>query len=185
MLILASKSPRRRELLSLIAESFGTDSADGEEEKFSSGAVSEYVMRLALAKAEEVAPRHAGDVILSADTVVALSGRVLGKPADEGDAVRMLKSLSGRAHEVFTGVCVMGKGKTVCDFVRTEVVFRRLSDGEIYEYVKTGDPLDKAGAYGIQGGAGRFVSALHGDYFNVIGLPLKRVSEILKREVWA
>lgn len=182
MLVLASKSPRRRELLSLIAENFETDTAQNGEESFTGGEVSEYVMRLARAKAEEVSPRHAGDVILSADTVVALGGRVLGKPRSEADAFRMLKSLSGRAHEVFTGVCVIGRKKTVCDFVRTEVVFRELSDEEITAYIKTGEPLDKAGAYGIQGGAGKFASAVNGDYFNVIGLPMKRVYEILSGE---
>ena len=179
MLILASKSPRRRELLALYTENFEIEVSNADEPEFSGGEVAEYVKDLARIKAHEVAEKHPHDTVIGADTVVAFDGEVLGKPRDAKHAKEMLTSMSGGAQQVYTGICVIKNGEEIRDAVCTSVVFRELSEKEIDEYVATGDPLDKAGAYGIQGGAGEFVRTISGDYFNVIGLPMKRLSEIL------
>ena len=180
MLVLASKSPRRRELLALLTENFIIDVSDASEPSFSGGDVGEYVKTLASIKAGEVFLRHPDDIVIGADTVVAFDGVVLGKPRDEAHAKEMLTAMSGKGQEVYTGICVMCRGKTVLDAVKTEVSFRKLSEDEIDAYIATGESLDKAGAYGIQGGAGEFVNKVTGDYFNVVGLPMRRLSEILK-----
>lgn len=179
MLVLASKSPRRRELLSLYTETFEIDVSNAPEPSFSGGDVSEYVKTLASIKAGEVFLRHPDDIVIGADTVVAFGGEVLGKPRDEAHAKEMLTAMSGKGQEVYTGICVMCREKTVLDAVKTEVSFRDLSEDEIDAYIATGESLDKAGAYGIQGGAGEFVNRVSGDYFNVVGLPMRRLSEIL------
>lgn len=179
-LVLASKSPRRRELLSLYTTDFEIDVSGADEPAFSGGSVAEYVKSLAAIKAREVALRHPGATIIGADTVVAFGGEVLGKPRSSEHATEMLTSMSGGAQQVYTGVCVIRDGREICDSVCTEVVFRELSAKEIADYVATGDCMDKAGAYGIQGGAGEFVASVKGDYFNVIGLPMKRLTEILE-----
>ncbi len=185
MLILASKSPRRRELLSLYTENFKIFVEECDEAPFCGGGVSEYVMSLAEKKAEAVAISHPCDTVIGADTVVAFGGEVLGKPRNAAHAMEMLSSMSGKRQEVYTGVCIISKGEKISFFEKTFVCFRELSKQEIADYVATGDCLDKAGAYGIQGGAGEFVSHLIGDYFNVIGLPMRKtvakLEEILRK----
>ncbi len=179
MLILASKSPRRRELLALFTENFEIRTAECEEGPFCGGEVSDYVMSLAEKKAEAVACFHPNDTVLGADTVVAFNGEVLGKPRDEAHAKEMLISMSDGTQEVYTGVCVISRGEKTRFFEKTYVAFRPLSEKEIDDYIATGESLDKAGAYGIQGGAGEFVNRVSGDYFNVIGLPMKKTAEVL------
>jgi septum formation protein len=134
-------------------------------------------------KAKESAARCAAteDAVIGADTGVALDGQVLGKPKDASDAKRMLRALSGRTHSVFTGVTVICGGQTLCHAERTEVTFRALEDGEIDRYILTGEPMDKAGAYGAQGWASLFVEKLDGDFFNVMGLPLCALGKLLKQ----
>ncbi len=180
MLVLASKSPRRRELLGLYTKEFVIDVSDAFEPEFEGGSVRDYVMSLAAIKAREVALRHPGDTVIGADTVVAFGGAVLGKPKSEAHAKEMLMSMSGGVQEVYTGVCVIKDGAELLDAVCTKVIFRELSEQEIDAYVATGECMDKAGAYGIQGGAGEFVCEISGDYFNVIGLPMKRLVEMLE-----
>ena len=174
-LILASTSPRRRELLGLLGLPFEVIASRYDEEKVdpTGRTPPEYVMHLARGKAEEVAGRTEGDaLIIGADTTVVLDGQFLNKPQDAADAERMLRALSGRTHEVYTGLCLMCGSISATHFARTEVVFDTLTDAAIAAYVATGEPLDKAGAYGIQGKALSFIPEIHGDYFNVVGLPL-------------
>ena len=143
----------------------------------------ELVKALSAAKAAEVAARCAGpgDTVIGADTIVVLDGRVLGKPKDAADAKRMLRALSGRTHTVFTGVTVRRGDAAISHAERTEVRFRALSGDEIDRYIATGEPLDKAGAYGAQGYASLFVEHLDGDFFNVMGLPLCALGKLLKQ----
>ena len=172
--ILASASPRRKELLKEIIDRFEIIPAKGEEEANGCVTVAELVKTLATQKAKEVAslPQAQGKAVLGADTVVALDGRVLGKPQDEADARRMLRALSGKTHEVYTGVCiVLPSGKVYCDADCTKVIFEELSDEAISAYIATGSPMDKAGAYGIQDGG--LVKAIEGSFSNVVGLPVE------------
>lgn len=162
--------------------------SDADEESVSKDAPVEiYVQELALIKAAASAKmvlKNKNAVIIAADTVVALDGGVLGKPKDEDDAFNMLKSLSGRTHDVYTGYCVMRvkDGFTVCNRVRTEVLFKELDEELIKRYIKTGEPMDKAGAYGIQGMGALLVEKIDGDYANVVGLPVSALSDTLKTE---
>ena len=173
-IILASGSPRRRELMEMLkVQNLEIIPAKGEEKEHPELSPAELVMELSRCKAAEIAPREEPDTLtIGADTIVVLDGEVLGKPRDEGDAARMLRALSGRSHTVFTGVTVIRGDKTLSRTERTEVRFRPLSDGEIERYIATGEPMDKAGAYGAQGFASLFVEGLDGDFFNVMGLPL-------------
>ncbi len=183
-MILASQSPRRRELLSLITEDFRIIPAKSEEVLPEKISPEDAVVLLSEQKAEEIYRENRGEIIVAADTVVAIDGRILGKPADEKDAFAMLKTLSGRAHEVFTGVCVIfANGRKERFFEETKVEFYELSDGEIAEYIKSGEPMDKAGAYGIQGKGALLVKRIDGDYFNVVGLPVARLLRVLKGEL--
>lgn len=181
-IILASGSPRRRELLAGIGlDGLEIIPAVGEEKKNPDLSPAELVKSLALAKAEEVFLKNPGAVVIGADTVVSLDGKILGKPKSEAEAGAMLFALSGRAHEVLTGVAVIspeGQAETGAEITR--VCFRSLDPAEIKAYVATGEPMDKAGAYGIQGRASLFVERLEGDYFNVVGLPLCRLGLMLK-----
>lgn len=182
-LILASASPRRRELLTAAGFSeLIVRPAIGEELPPPGCTPSETVMSLALQKAREVANRspEPDAIILAADTVVVLDGDILGKPRASADAIAMLSRLSGRSHEVFTGVAILQGSQCLTRFARTEVFFRSLAPAEITAYVATGEPMDKAGAYGIQGRAGFFVERLEGDYCNVVGLPLYLTGQMLK-----
>lgn len=173
-IILASTSPRRAELLTAAGIPFVTQPVDVDETARPGEAPAECAQRLAQAKAGAVA-RPAGSVVLAADTLVVVDGDALGKPRDAADAAAMLRRLSGRTHEVVTGVAIAHDGGTIVDLVSTQVTFETLTHGEIAWYVATGEPLDKAGAYGIQGGASRFVTRIDGSYTNVVGLPVELV----------
>ncbi len=180
-IVLASKSPRRKELLSLLDLDFEIITADTDETMDSALPVSDEVARLSLQKAQAVADKVASNsVIISADTIVTLDGKIMGKPKDKTAAFNMLKSLSGRSHNVLTGVTVMQGDKRITKTVTTAVTFRDITDEEITAYIETGEPMDKAGAYGIQGKASKFVSGINGDYFNVVGLPVCELSLLLK-----
>ena len=181
-LILASGSPRRRELLRQVGLSFTVAPADVDETLRPDLSPREQVMRLSRIKARAAAESASPEaVILAADTIVALDHRILGKPRDPEDARAMLRALSGRGHEVLTGVTVRTGEKEATACVCTEVHFRPLSEAEIDAYVKSGEPMDKAVAYGIQGLAAVFVDKLVGDYFNVVGLPLCAAAGMLRR----
>ena len=182
--ILASASPRRKELMEML----GVDDlviipAKGEEKADGALSPDELVKALARAKAEEIAPlAEKDDAVIAADTVVWVDGKLFGKPHTEAEASAMLHTLSGRAHEVFTGVAVIRNGVEISESERSLVYFRELSDEEIKAYIKTGEPMDKAGAYGAQGKAALFVKKIDGDFFNVMGLPLCRLGEMLKKQ---
>ena len=181
--ILASGSPRRKELLEMLqVKNLQIVPARGEEKPHPELAPDELVKELSRCKAAEVAAQFAADdVVIGADTIVVLDGQVLGKPKDKADAKRMLSALSGRVHTVYTGVTVI-RGETVLSHAeRTEVHFRPLTAAEIDAYIATGEPMDKAGAYGAQGYASLFVEKLEGDFFNVMGLPLCALGNLLKR----
>ena len=177
-LILASGSPRRAQILKMAGIPFRSRAAGVDEKPCSGEKPAAYAVRLAREKAE--AARRPGEVALGADTVVIVGKEALGKPRDARDAARMLRALSGRMHRVITGVCLLGEGWSRSEAVETRVWFRRLSGAEIAEYVASGEPLDKAGAYAIQGLASRFVERIEGCYFNVMGLPVSRVYEWLR-----
>ena len=209
MLILASASPRRSELLAQIGESFRVEHPGISELRLAVEAPSAYVRRLALEKAQSVwerlraemdqpplprsshesaskRPQPSGGehpqeplIVLGADTAVVCDQEVLGKPLDADDAARMLRLLSGRSHQVLTGVAVVTHTGAVSEVETTEVVFAPITDGEMAAYIATGEPFDKAGAYGIQGRAARWIPRIEGCYFNVVGLPLARVAALL------
>ena len=181
MLILASKSPRRRQLLSMMGLEFAVQTADIDETMDKSQTPAHEVAAVAARKAAKIAASHPQDVIVSADTIVVIDGRILGKPKDEEDAARMLRLLSGRTHTVYTGLTVYSGGESSTQVAATAVTFRALSDAEIAAYIKTGEPMDKAGAYGIQGYGSMFVSHLDGDYFCVMGLPVCMLAGMLRK----
>ena len=180
-IILASNSPRRRELLAQIGiRDFQILSPDVDEAVESGLSPARMVEALSLRKARAAAGRAgAEDLILAADTVVALDGRVLGKPRDQEEAFAMLSALSGREHRVYTGVTVLGGGRAATEHEETAVAFRAHSPEEIRDYIATGEPMDKAGAYGIQGVGALLVQGIRGDYCNVVGLPLFRLGRML------
>lgn len=185
-LILASASPRRRELLGYFDRPFSVVPAPGPEIPPEGADAGRTVWDLSLAKARQVAQQYPGALVIGADTVVEIDGTILGKPRDEADARRMLRLLSGREHRVYTGVSLVRYGELpdatlferTC-VASTRVFFRDMTDAEIDAYVATGEPMDKAGAYGYQGRAGVFVERIDGDYFNVIGLPLCLLGKML------
>lgn len=181
--ILASGSPRRRELLEMLGVPDLTIRPAKGPERATPGAGPEQTVReLSLHKAQEVAQTCAPeDIIIAADTIVYLDGTILGKPRDHDDAVRMLTALSGREHIVYTGVAVLRGGELRQAAERTAVRFRPLTSGEIERYIATGEPMDKAGAYAIQGLAAMFVIGLDGDYYNVMGLPVCPLAMILRK----
>ena len=181
-IVLASGSPRRKELMEMLrVRDLVILPAKGEEKAAPGLPPAELVKALASHKGREVAVLcKEDDVVIAADTVVCLDDEILGKPANEQDAERMLKALSGRDHRVFTGVTVARGGRVLSDYEETAVHFRPLTEREIAAYIKTGEPMDKAGAYGIQGRASLFVRGIEGDFFNVMGLPLCKLGEMLK-----
>ncbi|MGE0812073.1 MAG: nucleoside triphosphate pyrophosphatase [Vicinamibacterales bacterium] len=179
-LVLASASPRRAELLRAAGLVFTIDAADVDETPRPGEAPDAYVRRLAEAKAAAVARRRPGDVVLGADTTVALDGEILGKPGDAEEAHRMLRRLAGRSHRVYTGVALALGPDVRTAVASTTVRFAPLSEAEIAAYVATGEPVDKAGAYGIQGGAARFVAGVDGPHDNVVGLPVAAVLGLLR-----
>ena len=179
-LILASQSPRRRDLMGLFHIPFTVCSADIDETMDPEKDPAREVARVSRAKAEAIC-RTAEDVVIAADTIVVCNHRVLGKPHSPEEAVETLKLLSGRDHQVMTGVTVV-RGDSVETFTEiTDLHFRELTEKEIHAYVATGEPMDKAGSYGIQGGAALFCSHMVGDYYNVMGLPVCRLGETLRR----
>ncbi|HOA15189.1 MAG TPA: Maf family protein [Bacillota bacterium] len=181
-LILASASPRRVELLEALKIEFEVVPSNADETVEDGLSPGTLVEALARAKASAVSASRPKDLVLGADTVVAIGGQVLGKPKDCDDAARMLRMLQGRSHEVYTGICVKREAdgfERVAHEV-TEVRFLPMSEEEIASYVGTGEPLDKAGAYAIQGFGTLFISGITGDYFNVVGLPLRLVAEMLE-----
>ena len=179
-LVLASRSPRRAELLRAAGFDFVIRSADVDESVHAGESPRDYVLRLAVAKARAVT-RQSGEVVLAADTTVVVDDDILGKPVDNLDAIRMLRRLAGRSHQVLTGVCVLGSDEVDARVSATDVEFLPMDEDEIAWYVATGEPMDKAGAYGIQGRCSRFISRVNGSYANVVGLPLTLVYEMLKR----
>lgn len=181
-IILASQSPRRKELLRQMGiRDFEIRPAQGEENMASDLPPEELVRKLALEKACEIAVEAGRDeLIIAADTIVTLEGKVLGKPHSEEEAFQMLHTLSGKHHMVYTGVAVIQNERVIAQTEGTEVIFRTLSDEEIRAYIATGEPMDKAGAYGIQGMGALLIEGIRGDYFNVMGLPVCRLGQILR-----
>jgi len=197
MLVLASSSPRRQELLRNAGISFVVHPAHIAEDPLPGESGRACAERLAREKARAVSLQHPSDAVLGADTVVVVDGLILGKPCDAADAARMLRLLSGRQHEVITGVCLVSAPAGAQDFEletesplqdvrseRTLVTMHDLSDREIEAYVATGEPMDKAGAYAIQGIASRWIPRIDGDYFNVVGLPVALVWRMLRDARW-
>ena len=179
-IILASQSPRRKALLGLFGLPFTVRVADIDETMDPAKPPYDEVARVSRLKALAIR-REENDIVIAADTIVVCNGQVLGKPADEADARRMLKLLSGRDHQVMTGMTVLQGSRQFVTTEVTDIHFRALSDQEIDRYIATKEPMDKAGSYGIQGGAALFAEKLVGDYYNVMGLPVCRLSQILKQ----
>ena len=186
--VLASASPRRKELLEKMGLQFSIVVSEADESTVSRDIpVNLYVQELALLKASATAKtmlRNKKALIIAADTIVTLDGEILGKPDGKDGAKKMLSSLSGRTHEVYTGYCVMriSDGKTVCNSVKTEVKFKTLTEQKIRSYIESGEPMDKAGAYGIQGLGSMLIEKINGDYFNVVGLPVSALADTLEEE---
>lgn len=182
-LVLASASPRRRKLLHVLGISFTVLPSAIEEKPASGEDARAFAVRVARDKGMEVASRVSHSIILSADTIVTIDGEILGKPAVEDDATRMLRRLSGRRHTVLTAVCLINqvKQETLEGLEETEVWFKRMNDSEIRDYIRRENVFDKAGAYAIQGFAGVYIPKIEGNYSNVMGLPLPLVHELLCR----
>ena len=179
MLILASNSPRRKELLSMLGYEFVVKAANCDENtdiKEPSLLVKELSKRKALAIEADK-----NDTVIGSDTVVAINDKILGKPKDEKAAAKMLKMLSGKTHTVYTGVTVLQNGKEITDVVSCDVTFKEMTETEILNYIKTGEPMDKAGAYAIQGKGSAFVEKINGDYFAVVGFPCCYVNNVLNK----
>jgi septum formation protein len=183
-LVLASRSARRAELLKRLGLEFEIVPADVDETYIDHEMPAAHAERLAREKAITVAHEHPGALVIGSDTIVIVDSDVLGKPRDSAEAVRMLRRLSGREHEVFTGVAVARDSLVLSALERVTVRFRHLDHAECEEYVATGEPLDKAGAYGIQGFGSALVQSIRGDYFAVMGLPVVRTLSLLNRAGW-
>lgn len=180
-LILASASPRRRELMQLYGLPFCVKSADIDETMDTCKPAFDEVAKVSRRKAEALSCLYPEAVVVAADTIVVVDGRILGKPRTSEEAVGMLRMLSGRDHQVMTGCTVMQGEKSESFTEVTDLHFRALTDAEIARYVASGEPMDKAGAYGIQGGAALFCEKIQGDYYNVMGLPVCRLHGVLRR----
>lgn len=179
MIILASKSPRREELLKKLCTDFKIIGCDAAEIETSNNP-RDLAIKNARLKAETVAQDFPNDIVIGADTIVVLNGEIFGKPHGEDGAFVMLKTLSGKKHEVITGLAICATGKTYTAAEITEVYFGEMTDAEIRAYVATGEPLDKSGSYALQGGAAKFIEKIHGDWSNVVGLPLFRLRMLAK-----
>lgn len=181
-MILASLSPRRKELLSLIGKPFSIETKNIEEKINPNLSPKENVKALAFEKAEAVAKEQPEEVVIGADTIVCLKGEIMGKPKNADEAKEMLRALSGQSHEVYTGVAILVKGRGIKHVFadKTKVYMKELLETEIEAYVATKEPLDKAGSYGIQGQGALYIEGIEGDYYNVMGLPVHRVYEILR-----
>jgi len=186
-LILASSSPRRKDLLASFGKPFTIDVPDVDESLLPGEDPSAHVRRLALDKARTVAGRHDDGLVVAADTIVVLDGRIIGKPEDEADARRMLGTLSGRSHHVYTGLAVAdaAAGTVMSRVACSRVTISSIGEEEIARYVATGEPLDKAGSYAVQGLGGKYVSRVNGSLSNVIGLPLEELRELFIAAGWA
>ncbi|WP_040210709.1 Maf-like protein [Clostridium polynesiense] len=186
-IVLASASLRRQELLKRIIQDFHIVVSNFSEDSIMyNNDPKDYVIKLSQGKAREVSERIDHEaLIIGADTVVVLENKIMGKPKDEGDAFNMLKNLSGKWHKVYSGITLINTkdGKSISDYVCTKVKFSHISDEDIQKYINTGEPMDKAGAYGIQGLGGIFVEAINGCYYNVVGFPLNKISGMLKQMV--
>jgi len=179
-IILASASPRREQLLRQVGCDFRVEASQAEENNAAALPPAELVRRHALAKAQAVAAKApAGEIVIGADTIVTLAGKVYGKPTDAPAAIEMLQELSGQTHSVWSGVAVVVADRSFTAAVETQVTLARLTPDQIRRYVATGEPLDKAGAYAVQGRGALFVERLEGCYFNVVGLPLQTLSQLL------
>ena len=181
MLVLASASPRRKELISFISSDVKIYPADVDE-SFSEDIPVESVPEiLAVRKAKAVSELFPNDTVIGSDTSVIVDGIILGKPTDKEDAKRMLRLLSGKTHKVITGCAIFKKGRSISFSESTEVTFYDLTEQEIENYIATNEPMDKAGAYGIQGYGSLLIKGINGDYFNVVGLPVAKLNKVLKR----
>ncbi len=178
--ILASQSPRRKELMGLFGIPFIVRAVDIDETMDPQKQPFDEVARVSLLKAQAV-ERQETDIVIAADTIVVCDGQVLGKPGDEKDAFRMLKMLSGRKHQVMTGLTVLRADVVYTCTEVTDIYFCQLTDRQIEDYIATGEPMDKAGSYGIQGGAALFAQWIEGDYYNVVGLPVCRLGQLLRQ----
>lgn len=178
-IILASNSPRRKELLEKHKINFTVKPSNVDEVIDKNLSVYENVMNLAKIKALDVFNRNPGEVVLAADTIVVYNNEILGKPIDEMDAFRMLKLLSGKTHEVITGVALFSKDEQIIDYEVSKVTFNKITEEEILEYIKTKEPMDKAGSYAIQGIGSKFVKSYEGEFDNIVGLPMKLVFKML------
>lgn len=189
-IILASASPRRRELLEQVGISPVIMPADVDETVHEGEKPCDLVRRLSGLKARAVASMHPDALVIASDTVVSLDGKILGKPRSDDDARRMLSSLSGHSHRVYTGVSLNYKGRSLCDYACTEVTFRGISAADIDSYIATGEPRGKAGAYAIQGLGSLFIASIHGDYPTVVGFPLGLFAGMMEelgfslRDIW-
>lgn len=178
-LILASGSPRRSEILQAVGWKFTKHVPDIDESEIVGESPADYVVRLARTKAEAIAADHPNSVVLGADTTVVIDQKIIGKPIDLADAKRMIGLLSGKEHEVLTGVAIAAAARTVAGFQRTRVKFAEMNDDEIEFLVREGQPLDKAGAYAVQAQAALFIEYIDGDYWNVVGLPIHLVYRLM------
>lgn len=179
-IVLASKSPRRKELLEKCGISFIADPADIDETIDESLPFEEAIKQLSFRKAEAVLKRNEDAIVIGSDTIVTIDGEILGKPKDHADAKKMLSLLQGRTHSVITGICILSKNRCYQDVSVSEVTFAEMEEKEIETYIATGECDDKAGAYGIQGCGGRYVTEIKGDYYAIMGLPLNKVYEEMK-----
>lgn len=182
-IILASGSPRRADLLTKIGVEFELEPSQVKERPHSDEAPPDYIIRIARAKVVAIARKRDSGLVIGADTIVVLDGRMLGKPEDEDDARNMLRQLSGKWHAVMTGIALYDAAtkREVADYDKTLVRFAQMTEREIDWYVRSGEPMDKAGAYGIQGLAGLFVDEIAGNYYNVVGLPLPLLYRLARR----
>ena len=180
--ILASASPRRKEILQNTKLNFDIQKSDIEEVSLENESPEDMVVRLAYEKAFDVAKRNTDRLVIGADTIVALDNEVLGKPKDQNEAYQMIKRLSNKTHKVITGISLINlkENKIIKDYVVSFVTFKDLSEDSIKDYINTNESLDKAGAYGIQGYGALLVKNIQGDYFNIVGLPISRLSDLLK-----
>ncbi len=181
LLVLASASPRRRQLLEMLGIPFRVVLSDVDETWHTSELPERFVVRVARAKAVAVAAREPGELVLAADTTVVLRGEIFGKPGTPAEAAAMLARLQGRTHQVMTAVAVAQRDRVEHDVDVTDVTFRRLSGAMIADYVATGEPMDKAGAYAIQGRGAALIEGIRGDFFSVMGLPVRLALELLER----
>jgi septum formation protein len=181
-IMLASASPRRQELLKLIGLEFQVMPSNAEEIIDESDTASETVLRLSYIKARDVKEKAKDYIVIGADTIVVYNNEILGKPLDEQDAYRMLSLLNGKTHYVLTGFTVIGEEKVISKYEESAVTFRQLSEKEIKAYIMTKEPFDKAGSYAIQGIGSVMIEKINGDYFNIVGLPVCKLSNVLLKE---